>query len=95
MAVAGRLPTCRPSRGCTSAGVIGVVYIFLSAALVAHTGVLLLGLGVVVGQLLTSFAIDAVWPAPAGPGPVQAGIMVVVALLSVVVAMAPWRRLRR
>ena len=32
-------------------GAIGVLYIFLSAALVAHTGVLLLGLGVVVGQL--------------------------------------------
>ena len=76
-------------------GLTGVVYIILSAAIVAHTGVLLLGVGVVVGQLLMSFAIDAVWPAPSGPGPVQAGLMVVVALLSVVVAMAPWRRLRR
>ncbi len=44
---------------------------------------LLLGLGVVVGQLLTSFAIDAVWPAPASPGSLQAIAMVVVALLSV------------
>ena len=37
-------------------GVIGVVYIFLSAALVRHTGVLLLGLGSVVGLLATSVA---------------------------------------
>lgn len=76
-------------------GAIGVVYIFLSAALVSRTGVLLLGLGAVVGQLSTSFALDAVWPAPASPGPVQALAMVIVALLSVVVATAPWGRLRR
>ncbi len=76
-------------------GVIGVVYIFLSAALVAHTGVLLLGLGAVVGQLLMSFALDAVWPAPASPGLVQEITMVVVAMLSVLVATTPWRRLRR
>ena len=76
-------------------GAIGVVYIFLSAALVAHTGVLLLGLGAVVGQLGMSFALDALWPAPASPGPVQELAMVLVALLSVVVATVPWRRLRR
>lgn len=76
-------------------GLTGVIYIFLSAALVAHTGVLLLGLGIVAGQLLSSFAIDAVWPAPSGPGPAQAITMVIVALLSVVVATVPWRRLRR
>jgi len=76
-------------------GAIGVVYIFMSAALVAHTGVLLLGLGAVVGQLGMSFALDALWPAPASPGPVQELAMVLVALLSVVVATVPWGRLRR
>jgi transporter family-2 protein len=75
-------------------GPVSVIYIFLSAALVAQTGVLLLGLGAVVGQLLTSFAIDALWPAPASPGVVQELAMVLVALLSVVVATVPWRRLR-
>lgn len=74
-------------------GAIGVVYIFMSASLVAHTGVLLLGLGAVVGQLGTSFALDALWPAPASPGLVQELAMVLVALLSVVVATVPWRRL--
>lgn len=76
-------------------GAIGVVYIFMSAALVAQTGVLLLGLGAVVGQLATSFALDALWPAPASPGLLQGLAMVLVALLSVVVATVPWRRLRR
>ena len=76
-------------------GAIGVVYIFMSAALVAHTGVLLLGLGAVVGQLGMSFALDALWPAPASPGLAQEIAMVLVALLSVVVATVPWRRLRR
>jgi transporter family-2 protein len=76
-------------------GAIGVVYIFMSAALVAQTGVLLLGLGAVVGQLGMSFVLDALWPAPAGPGPIQELAMVLVALLSVVIATVPWGRLRR
>ncbi|GAA2983708.1 DMT family transporter [Microbacterium terrae] len=75
-------------------GAIGVVYIFLSAAIVRHTGVLLLGLGVVVGQLLTSVVLDLLWPAPAGPGLGRQLVMVALALLSVVVAAAPWRRAR-
>jgi transporter family-2 protein len=66
----------------------------MSASLVAHTGVLLLGLGAVVGQLGTSFLLDALWPAPASPGLAQELTMVLVALLSVVVATVPWRRLR-
>ena len=73
-------------------GVVGVTYIFLSAALVVHTGVLLLGLGAVAGQLLTAFALDAIWPADAGPGWLTELVMVLVALLSVVVAAATWRR---
>lgn len=75
-------------------GVVGVIYIFLSAALVAHTGVLLLGLGVVVGQLATAFTLDAFWPADAGPGWGTELLMVAVAASSVVVALAPWRRRR-
>ncbi|MGL4256062.1 MAG: DMT family transporter [Microbacterium sp.] len=76
-------------------GPLGVVYIFVSAAIVQYTGVLLLGLGAVVGQLLASVLLDAVWPAPASPGLVQELAMVVVALASVVVAAVPWRSLRR
>ena len=76
-------------------GVLGVAYIFLGAALVAHTGVLLLGLGAVVGQLLMSVVLDAVWPAASSPGVLQETLIVTVALLSVVVAAVPWHRLRR
>lgn len=76
-------------------GAVGVVYIMLSAALVSYTGVLLLGLGVVVGQLLASVVIDALWPATGSPGFVLEAGMVFVALLSVAVAAVPWRRRAR
>lgn len=75
-------------------GALGVVYIFLSAAIVQYTGVLLLGLGAVGGQLVMSVVLDALWPAPASPGLVQELAMVVLALSSVVVAAVPWRRRR-
>lgn len=73
-------------------GAIGVVYIALGAAVVQYTGVLLLGLGAVVGQLCTSVVIDALWPTSTGPGLAQEFAMVTIALLSVVVAAVPWRR---
>ncbi|NYF17525.1 transporter family-2 protein [Microbacterium sp. AK009] len=76
-------------------GAIGVSYIILSAALVGTTGVLLLGLGAVVGQLATSVLIDAFWPAIGSPGTLQAIAMITLALLSVVVVSLPWRRMLR
>lgn len=75
-------------------GALGVVYIALGAAVVQYTGVLLLGLGAVVGQLLTSLLLDLLWPAPASPALAQQVVMVTVALASVVVAAVPWRRRR-
>ncbi|WP_345799846.1 DMT family transporter [Microbacterium sp. AZCO] len=75
-------------------GAIGVVYIFLSAALVRHTGVLLLGLGSVVGLLATSIVLDALWPPLSGPSFGVALAAVVVALVGVIVAVVPWRRRR-
>lgn len=74
-------------------GLLGFVYILLGAAIVAHTGVLLLGLGSVLGQLVTSVVIDLLWPAQSGPALWQLIAMVIVAVASVVVAM-PWRRRR-
>lgn len=73
-------------------GVLGVIYIFLSAALVTYTGVLLFGLGSVTGQLLTAFLLDVLWPAKAGGGWVLGLVTITVATASVVVAAAPWRR---
>lgn len=73
-------------------GALGVVYIVMSAALVAYTGVLLLALGTVAGQLITAVVLDALWPASASPGFAQEVATVVVALLAVTVAASPWRR---
>lgn len=69
-------------------GFLGVVYIFLGAFLVAHTGVLLLGLGSVLGQLVAAVVIDMIWPTEAGPAPWQIVTMVVIAVASVLVALA-------
>lgn len=73
-------------------GLLGSVYILLGAFIVAHTGVLLMGLGSVLGQLATSVVIDLVWPAAAGPEIWQIIGMVVVAVASVVVAVPRRRR---
>ena len=75
-------------------GLLGFVYILLGATIVAHTGVLLLGLGSVLGQLGTSVVIDLLWPAAAGPALWQLLAMVVAAVASVVVAVPWWRRRR-
>lgn len=72
-------------------GAIGFVYILLGAFIVAHTGVLLMALGSVLGQLTTSVVIDLLWPPAAGPALWQIIAMVVVAIGSVVVAV-PWGR---
>jgi len=75
-------------------GVLGFVYILLGATIVAHTGVLLLGLGSVLGQLVTSVIIDLLWPAASGPALWQLAAMIAMAAASVLVAL-PWRRRRR
>lgn len=73
-------------------GFLGAAYILLGAFIVAHTGVLLMGLGSVLGQLATSVTIDLIWPAAAGPAPWQIIGMVVVAVASVAVALPRRRR---
>lgn len=73
-------------------GFLGFAYILLGAFIVAHTGVLLMGLGSVLGQLAASVVIDLVWPAAAGPSLWQIVGMVVVAVASVVVALPRRRR---
>lgn len=73
-------------------GFLGSAYILLGAFIVAQTGVLLMGLGSVLGQLATSVVIDLIWPAAAGPAPWQIAAMVVVAMASVAVALPRRRR---
>lgn len=74
-------------------GPLGFVYILIGAIVVAHTGVLLLGLGSVLGQLTASVVIDLLWPPASGPALWQLVAMVIVAGASVFVAI-PWRRRR-
>lgn len=76
-------------------GALGVAYIFLSSALVAHTGVLLLSLGAIAGQLVAAFVLDLAWPPTAGRGWQTDLLTVGIALASVAVAATPWRRGRR
>lgn len=47
-------------------GAIGCIFIGINAWLVSHTGVLVLGLGTVAGQLVGSVVLDAVAPGGAG-----------------------------
>ncbi len=75
-------------------GLLGFAYILLGAFIVAHTGVLLMGLGSVLGQLAASVVIDLIWPAASGPALWQIIAMVIIAVASVVVAV-PRRRRRR
>ena len=73
-------------------GFLGFAYILLGAFIVAHTGVLLMGLGSVLGQLTASVVIDLIWPAASGPALWQIIAMVVIAVASVVVAVPRRRR---
>lgn len=74
-------------------GLLGFIYILMGATIVAHIGVLLLGLGAVLGQLVTSVVIDLIWSAAAGPQLWQLVAMIIAAAASVIVAV-PWRRRR-
>lgn len=94
-AVAGPPTAFPPDPWLYLGGVIGVTYIFLAAALVPYTGVLLLGLGMVVGQVVTSVLIDAIWPTAAVPTLGASLLMSTLAILSVVVAAVPWGRMPR
>lgn len=68
-------------------GLLGMAYIFLGAWLVSHTGVLLLGLGSVLGQLVAAVVIDLLWPPSSGPALWQLISMVLVAAAAVLVAL--------
>jgi transporter family-2 protein len=75
-------------------GLLGAAYILLGVVIVARTGVLLMGLGAVLGQLVVSVLIDVVWPPESGPAAWQVVLMVLAAVLSVLAAL-PWRTRRQ
>lgn len=72
-------------------GVFGIVFIAGSAALIPYTGVLVLALGSIVGQLLVSLLLDVLAPvADSGVSPATVG-GIVLALVAVTVASVPPR----
>jgi transporter family-2 protein len=65
----GTLPTRLPADLLLySGGLLGIVFIALQAAVVQRIGVLLLGLGMIAGQVVGALVLDVVSPAVAPPG---------------------------
>lgn len=74
-----------------SGGLLGVLFVAGAAVLVRFTGVLLLGLGMIAGQLLASLVLDVVAPtAQGGVHPITV-LGTVLTLAAVVVASVPAR----
>ena len=73
-------------------GVFGIVIIAVSAAVVRRTGVLLLGLSSIAGQLVGALAIDTVAPGAQGRPGAATVAGVALALLAVGIAALPTRR---
>ena len=70
-------------------GVVGAVFIAIFAAVVRHTGVLLLGLGIVAGQLTAAVLIDIIDPTADGPPSALTFAGVALTLVAVGIAAAP------
>jgi len=65
----GALPTRMPADLLLySGGLLGIVFIALQAAVVQRIGVLLLGLGMIAGQVVGALVLDVASPAVAPPG---------------------------
>ena len=79
----GSLP---PSPWLYTGGALGVIFIAIAAAVVHHTGVLLLSLSTIAGQLIGSIVIDIVAPGGAGRPPINTLIGVALTLLAVGIA---------
>ncbi len=76
-----------------SGGLIGIVFIAIQAAVVQRIGVLLLGLGMIAGQIVGALALDVVLPEAARPGPAMyAGAALTLVAVAVPVVEARLRR---
>jgi transporter family-2 protein len=73
-------------------GPLGVVFIAVGAAVVRYTGVLLLGLGMISGQVTGALLIDLVMPGAAGRPGWDTIAGATLALVAVLVAVLPSRR---
>ena len=75
-------------------GTVGVVFIAAQAVLVRTTGVLVLGLAVLSGQLVMAVVFDAVLPLPGNTLTLVGLIGAALTLAAVVIAVLPSRRSR-
>jgi transporter family-2 protein len=73
-------------------GLIGVVFIAVSASVVRWTGVLLLGLATIAGQLLMATLIDFLAPGSAGGPGAKTLLGIALTLVAVGIAALPSRR---
>ena len=73
-------------------GIIGCIFIAGAAVLVRTTGVLLLGLCIVAGQLLCALALDVVLPTAGHPLTLNTIAGTALALVAVVIAAVRWPR---
>jgi transporter family-2 protein len=71
---------------------VGIVFIAMGAAVVRYTGVLLLGLGMIAGQVTGALLVDVVVPGPAGRPGWNTVTGAVLTLIAVAVAIVPARR---
>jgi bacterial/archaeal transporter family-2 protein len=76
-------------------GTMGVVFVAAQSIIVRTTGVLLMGLAIVAGQLTMSVVIDVVFPAPGSTLAASTVIGTVATLVAVLVAAIPGRPLGR
>ena len=73
-------------------GPLGIVFIALGAAVVRYTGVLLLGLGMIAGQVTGALLVDEIVPGDAGRPGWNTMLGAVLTLVAVAVAVVPARR---
>lgn len=70
-------------------GALGIAFIAISVSVVRHTGVLLLSLGTVAGQLVGALVLDWLAPGPAGTPKLAALLGTVLTLAAVAIALLP------
>lgn len=75
-------------------GAVGVVFIATQVLVVRTTGVLVLGLALLAGQLVAAVAFDLVLPLEGHEFAITTALGAAVTLVAVVLAVVPWSRLR-
>ncbi len=75
-------------------GPLGIVFIAVGATVVRHTGVLLLGLGMIAGQVTGGVALDVLTPGAAGRPAATTLAGAALAVVAVLIAVLPGRRQR-